>query len=84
MGNKKAALFVGGFIFFLVPFSGVRDFGEPPMGYVVRGYERQDDGNKGDYDEIEHWEMDAGKLRISAMPVNLQFLKFSGISLRNM
>jgi hypothetical protein len=54
MGNKKAALFVGGFIFFLVPFSGVRDFGEPPMGHVVRGYECQDDGNKGDYDEIEN------------------------------
>ena len=54
------------------------------MSDCVHGNKGQDDGNKGyDYD-VEHWEKDAGKLRIGTSSVNLQFLKFSGISARDM
>ena len=54
------------------------------MGYCVLGNKGQNDGNKGNGYDVEHGETDAGKLRIGTSAVNLQFLKFSGESSRDM
>ncbi len=43
------------------------------MGYCVLGNKGQNDGNKGNGDDAEHWVTDAGKLRIGTTAVNLQF-----------
>lgn len=58
---KKPPFFVGGFIFFSVFVLLVRDFGEPPMGYCVLGNKGQNDGNKGNGYDVEHWVTDAGQ-----------------------
>jgi hypothetical protein len=46
------------------------------MSECVHDHKGQDDGNKGNGYDVEHWETDAGKLRIGTIAVNLQFLKF--------
>lgn len=43
------------------------------MGYCVLGNKGQNDGNKGNGDDAEHFETDVGKLRIGTIAVNLRF-----------
>jgi len=53
MGNKKAALFLGGFLFEFFYLLGAFGFGEPPMGYCGRDHEGHDYGDNNKKGDVE-------------------------------
>jgi hypothetical protein len=54
--NKKAALFLGGFLFESWSSLGAFGFGEPPVIIQCRGDNGHDDSNKRNKGEVEdHW-----------------------------
>jgi hypothetical protein len=67
-GNKKAAPWLGGFLFEFFVLLGAFGFGEPPMCRVVRGHQGQDDGNKHNKGYVGH--ENGVKLLIGPIPVN--------------
>ena len=73
MENKKAALFLGGFLFEFLSSLGAFGFGEPPVVIKCRGDDGHDDSNKCYKGELEdHWKT-AVKLSIGLGTVNLRF-----------
>lgn len=53
-GNKKAAPWLGGFLFEFFVLSGAFGFGEPPMCSEVRSQKGYDDGNKHNKGDVGH------------------------------
>jgi hypothetical protein len=77
MGNKKAALFLGGFLFESWSSLGAFGFGEPPVVIQCRGDKGHDDGNKRYEGDVEDHGKDGGESAGHPLPCQPQVFTFS-------
>ena len=77
MGNKKAALFLGGFLFESWSSLGAFGFGEPPVVIHCRGHEGYDDGNKRNKGYVEVHGKDGAEGACPPLPCQPQVFTFS-------